>query len=53
VQQLEDRKASNMQHAANGEDVYGPPRKKRARKAGSANREMEVDGATTKVVSIV
>ena len=42
-----------MQRAANGEDVYGPPRKKRARKAGSADREMEVDGAATEVVSTV
>ncbi len=60
VQQLEDRKASNMQHAANGEDIYGPPRKKRARKTDPADseqngegddKEMEVDGATTQVVS--
>jgi len=53
AQQLEDQKASNMQHAANGEDIYGPPQKKRARKAGSADREMEVNGAATEVVSTV
>ncbi len=60
AQQLEDWKASNMQCAANGEDIYGPPQKKRARKTGPADSEqngegddgeMEVDGATTQVVS--
>ncbi len=53
AQQLEDQKASNMQHAANGEDIYGPPQKKRARKAGSADREIEVDSTATEVVSTV
>src|SRR5712675_1628623 len=30
-QQVEIRKASNKQRSANGEKVYGPPRKQRAR----------------------
>ena len=32
-EQVEARKASNAQRVSNGEQVYGPPRKKRARKA--------------------
>jgi hypothetical protein len=52
VQQLKDRKASNTQHAAAGEDVYGPSWKKQAKKTGPTdsernedanNGEMEVD----------
>jgi hypothetical protein len=55
AQQLEERKASNAQRAINGEDVYGPPRKKRAKKTGPADgernedgdEEMEVDGVSS------
>ena len=62
AQQLEDQKASNMQCAINGKDVYGPPRKKRARKTGptdsvgndddEGNREMEVDGESSERAGI-
>lgn len=49
TQQLDDRKASNAKRAIDGEDVYGPPRKKRAKKTGPTedenNGEMEGDHA--------
>jgi hypothetical protein len=50
-QQVADRKARNAERVANGEQVYGPPRKKRSRKDsavdgennGDDNNDMEMD----------
>ena len=61
AQHLEDRKASNMQRAANGDDIYGPPRKKRAKKTGpnetrngdGDNGDMEVDGELSERAEIL
>ncbi len=38
-QQVADRKARNKRCLEQGEEVYGPPRKKRATKTGSASIE--------------
>jgi hypothetical protein len=43
--QVAARKASNTERFGNGEDVYGPPRKKRARKVAQAKGDgTEGDG---------
>jgi hypothetical protein len=45
-EEVADRKACNAQRVINGEQVYGPPRKKRARKA-SVERDSEMNQDTT------
>ena len=40
-QQLASRKASNLQRQANGEAIYGPPRKKRAQNKAPMSQEGE------------
>jgi 3-dehydroquinate dehydratase len=47
AQQLAARKASNVQRVANGEKVYGPPRKKYAKKTDMMDEGNEGDESDT------
>ncbi|KAH9955750.1 hypothetical protein BC827DRAFT_1158100 [Russula dissimulans] len=44
TQQIATRKARNKQCLADGEQVYGPPRKQRARKIGPSCEGLEIEG---------